>query len=134
MNQTVIRRWVEALRSGDYRQGQDRLEVVSSDSDDAAQSSFCCLGVLCDLAVQDGIIGRRVRHLEGDVTVYFGDDNDRDQYYLPKKVVEWAGLEDLIGSGSDDPRDVFVHGIGLTARNDCGESFEQIANAVEELL
>ena len=32
--------WVEALRSGKYQQGRDRLRT---------NDEYCCLGVLCDL-------------------------------------------------------------------------------------
>lgn len=39
--------WIEALRSGEYRQGRGRLRNVTG-------TEFCCLGVLCDLAVKDG--------------------------------------------------------------------------------
>lgn len=37
--------WVAALRSGKYRQGQDRLR---------SESGFCCLGVLCDIKNPEG--------------------------------------------------------------------------------
>ena len=41
----VVKRWVAALRSGEYKQTQGQL--WSGDG-------FCCLGVLCDLAAKDG--------------------------------------------------------------------------------
>lgn len=41
----VIRLWVKALRSGEYRQHRDELRN---------DNAFCCLGVLCDLAAKDG--------------------------------------------------------------------------------
>lgn len=37
--------WLAALRSGEYRQGRNRLLTVED-------RSFCCLGVLCDLWVK----------------------------------------------------------------------------------
>ena len=37
---TVKERWIEALRSGDYVQGQERLRTGDC---------YCCLGVLCDV-------------------------------------------------------------------------------------
>lgn len=39
-------RWLAALRSGDYKQGRNYLR---------SRGTHCCLGVLCELAVQDGI-------------------------------------------------------------------------------
>lgn len=58
MNTTVITRtrkevyqlWLDALRSGKYRQGQGQLRQT----DGNGHNRFCCLGVLCDLAVKDG--------------------------------------------------------------------------------
>lgn len=42
----VYRRWIAALRSGEYCQGNGSLRPGSNE--------FCCLGVLCDLASKDG--------------------------------------------------------------------------------
>lgn len=39
--------WIEALRSGEYKQTEGQLH-------DPDENSFCCLGVLCDLARKDG--------------------------------------------------------------------------------
>lgn len=39
--------WIEALRSGEYKQYRGALRGLRGDS-------FCCLGVLCDLAAKDG--------------------------------------------------------------------------------
>lgn len=41
----VIKMWVAALRSGEYEQARYQLN---------SGKGFCCLGVLCDLAVKDG--------------------------------------------------------------------------------
>lgn len=40
MDKEIKRRWVEALRSGKYEQGQGKL---------LHSGKFCCLGVLCDI-------------------------------------------------------------------------------------
>jgi hypothetical protein len=45
MNPEIKAKWVEALRSGEYRQARRRLRL-----DDSAGPSYCCLGVLCELA------------------------------------------------------------------------------------
>ena len=41
MNQEIKQKWLEALRSGKYKQG--RLGLRNK------QNEFCCLGVLCDV-------------------------------------------------------------------------------------
>lgn len=38
---TLMSRWVEALRSGKYEQGRDMMR--------SRGNTFCCLGVLCDV-------------------------------------------------------------------------------------
>ncbi|WP_420431474.1 hypothetical protein [Candidatus Poriferisocius sp.] len=42
----LIERWVEALRSGEYEQGQRKLR--------SHDDQYCPLGVLCDLVDPDG--------------------------------------------------------------------------------
>jgi hypothetical protein len=41
MNVELKAKWVEALRSGSYKQGKGRLRTTDN--------TFCCLGVLCDI-------------------------------------------------------------------------------------
>lgn len=41
MNPELKTKWLTALRSGDYKQGKERLKNVDG--------TMCCLGVLCDL-------------------------------------------------------------------------------------
>lgn len=50
MNAEIKQKWVEALRSGKYQQGRNRLK---------SGESYCCLGVLCDVLTKDGAISRR---------------------------------------------------------------------------
>lgn len=49
----VKRKWLEALRSGEYKQGRSYLHYQQAGS---GEERFCCLGVLCDLAVREGVI------------------------------------------------------------------------------
>ena len=44
MNPEVKQKWIDALRSGKYEQGSEKLRSVSG---------YCCLGVLCDLYAQE---------------------------------------------------------------------------------
>ena len=50
MNKEVKQQWVAALRSGEYKQGKNALRRQYEGED----AEFCCLGVLCDLAVKAG--------------------------------------------------------------------------------
>jgi hypothetical protein len=69
------RMWVRALRSGKYGWGKDLLQP-----DD---NKFCCLGVLCNLAVKQGVITKYVKN-NGTLSSY-------------PKVKRWVGLLDDAG-------------------------------------
>ena len=45
MNSEIKAQWVEALRSGNYKQGRGFLHSKSG--------TYCCLGVLCDIKQKD---------------------------------------------------------------------------------
>jgi hypothetical protein len=51
MKPEIKSRWIERLRSGDYQQGRSYLRC---DDPETGKSTFCCLGVLCELALEDG--------------------------------------------------------------------------------
>ena len=44
MNKSLKKKWIKALRSGEYVQGRYRLVTPCKDYD-----KFCCLGVICDV-------------------------------------------------------------------------------------
>ena len=77
MKERVKAQWVEALRSGEYQQGRNQLRKGDE---------FCCLGVLCDLAVKAGV-GLNVEEGPEDY-LYDGETGS-----LPRAVREWAGLD-----------------------------------------
>lgn len=72
MNEEVKTLWLEALRSGEYTQGEFRLKTDLA----AGEVQFCCLGVLCEIAVKEGVISK-----------YNGERGG-----TPDKVAKWAGL------------------------------------------
>jgi len=104
INKKVIKKWIEALRSGEYKQG--KFGLYDKDSD-----SYCCLGVLCDL---------RAKALKRT----FKQVVQKQYAILPKPVAEWAGL-------GTNP--VLKDDIVTAARlNDMGVSFKKIANLIEK--
>ena len=106
MKEDIKNRWIDALKSGKYKQFDHRLK--SGDG-----SAHCCLGVLCELAVEDGII-RTVGH----------------GLYLDQTVMEWAEMSDNSAKFPDP--EVKYPANCLAALNDKGYSFEQIAEIIEE--
>lgn len=77
MDPAIRARWVAALRSGEYEQGRHQLRTD--------HGGLCCLGVLCELAVADGVIPAA----EYSFGEWVYDENDTE---LPAPVREWAGL------------------------------------------
>lgn len=115
MNPEVKKAWVGALRSGEYAQGVGRLKWLSRDG----RRSYCCLGVLCELAIKDGL---DIHYKEEDG----GGSYDGEAHYLPSKVQEWAGLT---------TRNPMADGSYLAEWNDTqNATFEDIATLVEERL
>jgi hypothetical protein len=153
MNPEIKKRWIDALKSGDYNQGTESL---------CCNDSFCCLGVLCDLYIQDT--------KNGEWFSYMAEDGNNDIYetkfvirneesnivegeILPSVVADWAGIslekrntsvrfntstcdilvpkqEEYTSNRLDIPKD---H-ITLAELNDLGASFEYLADVIERNL
>lgn len=133
----LVRRWVAALRSGEYKQGVGRL-LGTGERDGGKR--FCCLGVLCDLV---------------DIGEWDGDEyRANDAFYateLPPEVLDMITDEpskygqainvsfadysnDLIGGVELDHYDLSAQW-NLAMLNDSGASFDKIARIIElELL
>ena len=77
-----VRQWVAALRSGNYEQGQRRLNT---------DNKFCCLGVACEVAIANGLdLGRDINE-ETQICTYGRGEFINDSY-LPHPVSQWLGL------------------------------------------
>jgi hypothetical protein len=101
--------WVEALRSGKYRQARALLKN--------ANGAMCCLGILADLAGCDW-----------HWSEYHGEFKADDKSGIcPVKAMEFVGLFRPHGD-YDDGSD---SGQCLTRVNDEGASFEKIADIIE---
>lgn len=115
--------WVSALRSGEYSQAQGALQKGGG---------FCCLGVLCEVAIKAGVDVRIGKACECDADDCDGISvtyNDSDAY--PPDVVQvWAGMNSM------DPMVVDNEGAArsLSGLNDGGSTFTEIADLIEEQL
>lgn len=132
MNPDVKAKWLTALRSGEYSQTKGYLHNAEG---------YCCLGVLCDIAVKDGVIESSTSDAENyaeGVRIYDG------RAELPTDTVAaWAGfginefgLRELSPTVTAyHPEDGSESAITLSELNDTwGASFETIADLVEEQL
>lgn len=118
MNPEVKELWLEALTSGEYTQGTGYLQK---------DGSFCCLGVLCDLAVKAGVAWSEEKVWNGvSATTYWDYNGDNSTTTLPDGVAEWARIS---ASGQFSPE----FGDTLWELNDNRKlTFEQIAAVIDE--
>ena len=79
MNERIKKLWLEALRSGEYKQTKNYLRTGDG---------FCCLGVLCDLH------SRETGHDWDEVDGSYLYNIDDDSQTLPDDVKLWAGLNE----------------------------------------
>ena len=123
MNPEIKEQWTTALRSGEYKQGKGHLHQKG---ENGLPDTYCCLGVLCDLAVN---VGATEKVFGADLGS--GYEYRQDLYFygrqpavLPNEVQEWAELETDAGISPDGT-------IQLTALNDTGSTFAEIADIIE---
>jgi hypothetical protein len=79
MRQALQKRWLEALRSGEYKQGRRVLRKLDT---------YCCLGVLCNL--YDPSNWHQTDYEESAAPIYKYYDRDS---YPPPNVLLAVGLE-----------------------------------------
>lgn len=70
LNIEVRHRWIAALRSDKYKQARGRLRT--------SDGGYCCLGVLCHLAINENIINE--------------DAVKWNANYPPEAVATWLGV------------------------------------------
>jgi hypothetical protein len=117
--------WTDALRSGDYAQGQTYLR---------AGDNYCCLGVACDVAIKGGL------KLKAEVLGHEDPEDEQSAIWgyggaetlLPFAVQHWLGLGDP-GGPLTEPVEQGDHAFSALWRlNDiAGYSFEQIAELID---
>lgn len=130
MNPEVKQKWIDALRSGKYEQGSEKLRSVTG---------YCCLGVLCDLYAQEHdteweFRGYDETNLQPKDYWYFGEQSE----FLPEFVMEWAGVSlncpvvkiDV----EEDDEDPWFYNEGLADLNDSGYTFNDLSKLIEAQL
>jgi hypothetical protein len=161
MNSEKKTKWVEALRSGEYEQGASFL--VQQPASAKGKPRYCCLGVLCDLAIKDGVEGIRFIEGEGlalgphfelylpadpaggrdfDCDLDNGDEpHDMDWFEiddetLPSVVSTWAGLNSDNPMLGQYPASTWNDGqdAGDPERSVAPQPFTAIADKIEEHL
>ena len=127
MNPQIKSQWTQALRSGEFLQGNSKLRDFHPTQGD---HTFCCLGVLTQLFINEHPDAcwaqspsfRERANLEVNGVIFATS-------YLPFPVAQWAGLD-----SGHVPVQPLGRDTSLAYLNDQGTSFEKIADIIEECL
>jgi hypothetical protein len=114
-----IQGWIDALRSGDYKQTKHRLGSISR----KGTLRHCCLGVACDIMNHD-----RWMPIPDNLEEVLGDED-----FLP---LEYE-IEDSDKVCGDKAHEFWAQNDyceALAAMNDRGADFQEIADALDLLL
>lgn len=117
MKQNIAKKWVKALRSGKYKQGFGELKSS------VIHPKHCCLGVLCELYIQD--TGKGIK------------DFNSGKQELPSTVMRWAGFKETTSNLGcvkffTQNEDLIEYYDSLADLNDDGFSFEYIAKIIDK--
>lgn len=86
-NKDQLRLWADALDSGEFEQGRFVLHSTVA-------NTYCCLGVACRVAIQNGLMISESRTPETGLVMFDGHSG-----MLPESVRDWYGIagDPLIG-------------------------------------
>lgn len=121
MKKEIADKWVEALRSGKYQQGQLALRPE--------ETQFCCLGVLCDIiAPNDWMMPPMTnKAYTNKQYVFLKGNGEHEGQVLPPTVKLAAGMNS--DNGMYHPAEGSA--VALSEMNDSGSSFAELANFIE---
>lgn len=147
MDERIKLDWLDALRSGEIHQGSGKLHTATKNGDGTERHEFCCLGVLCELAVAAGVVERvdlsdTDGYRDAEDTVYGYAPTEGPSagvpfpHYPPQEVATWAGLPHgdtnpyVTRYEGEDP-EVPTGRQVIANVNDEGATFETIADLIE---
>ena len=116
MNPEVKKKWVAALRSGDYKQGQGRLK--------SSENEYCCLGVLCDIYKNE--VGGKWQE-EFSRSTFIDIDGAKSQCVPSPAIRNWAGIDTASPQIED-------YTTAIMANDSYEYDFNTIANLIEANL
>lgn len=115
MDNNIAREWIVELRSGNYGQATGTLK--------GEENTYCCLGVLCEIAVRKGIISTP-QYLDSFGGWFYQADGN----VLPYEVQSWADMASRNGAlYLENGPELFLAGM-----NDNGATFDELADLIEE--
>jgi hypothetical protein len=122
MDKKIKEKWVQALRSGKYKQTKGALRRAGvkapTDIANGYGNGYCCLGVLCKVVSPK--TSWKADSSNPTIRSFLGDNA-----LPPEPVMDKVNLE------SPTENDIFF---GLPSMNDSGKSFSVIADYIEKEL
>lgn len=121
MKKAVMKKWVKALRSGEYKQTPHALCKEDKDGN----CSFCCLGVLAELYVQennDKVCWGKRSKLDSALSIHGLRGS------LSKEIMKWSGLKTEGGT----IKTKYIDSQLFRLNDEEGKSFKQLANIIEK--
>lgn len=140
MSEPIKGEWLTALRSGEFKQGRGKMHTATRNTDGTEQHEFCCLGVLCELAVAAGVVERvddTATNLRGYTPTEGPNAGVPYEHYPPYEVAVWAGLPHgdtnpyVTLYNASDP-DLPPSRQTISNVNDDWATFEDIAKLIEK--
>lgn len=119
MRAEVKEKWLDALESGEVKQGRGHLHDLKEDT-------YCCLGVLCSIAADEGVVSRMPSNV-GNLEQFTGESGP-SVGLLPRNVMRWAGMVSTDGTFLDENNNP----TSLASQNDSGATFDEIAQMIRE--
>jgi hypothetical protein len=110
MKKDIKKKWIKALRSGEFKQGNGELCNIAS-------NEYCCLGVLCEITRQDNPQIKRTK--EGHYSLHKKDSVDGQ---FDSAMLTYFGIAAETQNKLIDMND------------ERGKSFKEIADYIEEKL
>ncbi len=118
MKEDIKNKWVEALRSGEFEQGRVVLLCAGK---------HCCLGVLSELALVEGVCSFTENAAESSLGICAGFGEVENYGFLCQEILNWSGMQSCTGDLPDAELD------SLTECNDTLRyDFNQIADVIEK--
>ena len=121
------KKWFEGLRSGKYKQTAGYL----STKNEKGKWAYCCLGVACEIAMENGVeLEVMEQNVDGVMVKFYNGE----EAHLPDAVQTWLGFDNETGAfkKGENEESLIVHNDGDA--NHKKKTFKKIADLAESRL
>lgn len=116
----TVKKWISALRSGEYKQGKFLLKRINEDG----SCQYCCLGVLAET------VGMTFSDFEGACSIV-SSTKTQNVHTIDKFTCEEFDLSWLYSAHAENPYYVLISKL-IIMNDDDSATFEEIADFLEQ--